>query len=105
MRLKPEDLRKIAQIFYELTINKYKIYVVQENGVYDMDLTKMPQDGIDQLIEKSLLAAFNSVISKQVPEPLPPTVQVKTATFSGSGRQFSPYANEYLWSISSKTEQ
>ena len=105
MRLKPEDLRKIAKVFYDLTIHKYKLYVVRENGVYDMDLQNPPRDGIDELIEKSLMAAINSILANQKPEILPPTKETKLLTYSGNGKSFSPYANDYLWSLSSKTEQ
>jgi len=105
MRIKPEDLRKIAEIFYSLTVNKYKIYAVKVHGTHDMDLSKEANAGIDQLIEKSLMAAINSVLSNQKPEILPPSKKVKLLTYEGKGKKFNPCANDLLWAESTKRVQ
>lgn len=105
MRLKPEDLRKIAKIFHDLTVNKYKLYAIKVGGLHEMDLTKIPIEGLDQLLERSLMAAINTVLTKHKPEPLPPTEDVKLLTYSGKGKKFNPHANDYLWAMTSKRTQ
>jgi len=104
MKIKPEDIRKIAKAFYDLTVNKYRLYVIKENGYYDMDLMIEPEDGIDELVEKSLLAALNSVLSEHKPEILPPTKAVKLITYEGDAK-INPCANDILWADSTKREQ
>lgn len=97
--LKPEHIQRIAKLFAELTNNKHRLKVMGLDGIYEKDLTCTSDKGMDQLIERSLLAAINTVIRQ------PNTRSVKQMIVLDYTKEIKPECNEYMASLVSKKMQ
>lgn len=100
--MKPKDIKKVAQQFHELTLYKYKLAIISNNEEYIFDLRHDPEEGIDELLQRTLSASLNIEDVKMLPPPPEPK---KSSWWDVMEDVNDPCCNRLLWKSTLKISQ